>query len=166
MVQHEIEALEAFFTPESDRSKVFVTRVVHLVKSLAVDENDTVNLLLSAYSIRSAHVHRGEGWDEFHPPVSTTDRALHSWESYAGDLATVLIVYLRLSIVSRILSQSDERSYIEMLDKSIETGVVDSSLSGQTKYLSCRIRRINDFLPISQSVREVSDTICFSPGGN
>ncbi len=117
-VQRIIEALEAFFTPESDRLKVFVQRVVHLVKSLAVDENDTENLLLNAYSIRSAHVHRGEGWDEFHPPVSTTDHALHAWQSYAGDLASVLLTYLHLSIVSRVLSQSDERTYIEMLDKS------------------------------------------------
>lgn len=145
-IQHEVEALEAFFTPESDKRKVFINRLVYLIRALVMDENDTENLLRNAYGIRNSRVHRGEGWDEFHPLDFTTDLAKYYWEKYAAELSVVLLTYLRLSIVSRILSRVDEKSYIVMLDRSISTGKVDESLVGQTKFLSRRIERINDFL--------------------
>ena len=145
-IQREVEALEAFFTPETAKSKVFIKRVYHMIKTIAVDENDTENLLYNSYIVRNSRVHRGEGWDKYQPPESTTKQALYAWQNYMRDLTTILLGYLRLSIVSRLLSKYDEWSYFEALDKSIKSGVADDSLSGQTKYLSCRIGHVNDFL--------------------
>jgi hypothetical protein len=145
-IRDEVEALEAFFTPGLDVNKAFIQRVAHLVRIVSVDENATANLLRNGYHIRSSYTHRGTGWDESVHAAATTEEAGFAWESYKSDLAHILLVYLRLSIVSRILSQYDERTFIEVLDNSEKTGVADTNIVSLSEQLSCKISHVNDFV--------------------
>jgi hypothetical protein len=146
IIRDEVEALEAFFTPGLDTSKAFIRRVAFLVRTVAADENATVSVLYNAYDVRSSYTHRGAGWDESAQVTSTTEEAGFAWESYKGDLARILLVYLRLSITSRILSEVDERTFIDVLDKSEKTGVPETNLASLRKRLSCKIIHVSGFV--------------------
>ena len=145
-IRDEVEALEAFFAPGLDTSKAFIRRVAFLVRTVAADENETVGLLCNAYDVRSSYTHRGAGWDESAQATPTTAEAGFAWESYKRDLARILLVYLRLSITSRILSEVDERTFIDVLDKSEKTGVPETNLASLRKRLSCKIIHVSAFV--------------------
>ncbi len=152
-IRDEVEALESFFTPGLDVSKAFIPRVDFLVRTVAVDENETANLLRNAYDIRSSYTHRG-GWDESVHAVTTTEEAGFAWESYKRDLANILLVYLRLSIVSRVLSQYDEKTFIDVLDKSEKTGVAHKDLAALSKQVSCKIYHVSDFVRDTEATKK------------
>lgn len=145
MIRDEVEALEAFFTPGLDASKAFIRRVAFLVRTVAADENATADLLYNAYDVRSAYTHRA-GWDESAQVTQTTAEAGFAWDSYKRDLARILLVYLRLSITSRILSEVDEKTFIDVLDKSERTGFPEANLASLRKLLSCKIIHVNAFV--------------------
>ena len=145
-IGREVEALEAFFTPEPAASKVFLKRVAHLMSIIARDENDTENLLQNAYRVRSSYTHKGVGWEKFTPIAATTEAAGYAWDYYKRKLAGILMTYLRLSVVSRILARLDDMAYVDLLRESARTHVPDPSFVGQNELLSCRIPKVDDFI--------------------
>jgi hypothetical protein len=145
-IGREVEALEAFFTPEPAASKVFIERVAHLMSIIAKDENDTENLLQNAYRVRSSYTHKGVGWEKFVPIAATTKEAGYAWDHYKGKLARILLTYLRLSVVSRILTRLDDMASMDLLRESARTSVPDPSLAGQSELLACKIPKVDDFI--------------------
>ncbi|MDG6918995.1 MAG: hypothetical protein JRN62_06115 [Nitrososphaerota archaeon] len=147
-------ALENLFTPESVVMKQFIPRVTTLVRLTGVDtENNLSNILANAWRIRSDYSHRGEGWSEDSESKANSTMARVLWEGYKRELAGILETYLRLSLVTRILSGLSDQEFVEGIDW-IQGGGTNPKISAACAGMNASIGKITDFVPDKYAVEE------------
>lgn len=147
-IREEVEALEAYFTPKVGRNKDFINSVGFLLETIAYDKNDTRNILNNAYLLRNAFTHRGIGWDEQDYVKATSDEVRIMWHNYKFEVSELLMNYLRLAVVSRLLSRMDDQHYIDLMNKAVTTKKIDPILSSQKGLILCVLEKITDFVNI------------------